>query len=163
MEITSKAFVTGIVSRAKGSIPDNQKDPFVKIHIFRHIITAEKDGSRTCFGRLWRRDSSSSILFLHGIWWSFVRILTSKPRIWTNRLGFKFKKGCYLRESLIHSRWVSSAIYWTPKFHRDSSSANRYLIASLQLLIRASLCCICFFWWILRGAEIGGEGVYIRW
>ena len=117
----------------------------------------------TCFGWLWRRDSSSSILFLHGIWWSFVRILTSKPRIWTNRLGFKFKKGCYLRESLIHSRWVSSAIYWTPKFHRDSSSANRYLIASLQLLIRASLCCICFFWWILRGAEIGGEGVYIRW
>ena len=49
MEITSKAFVTGIVSRAKGSIPDNQKDPFVKIHIFMHIITAEKDGSVDVF------------------------------------------------------------------------------------------------------------------
>ena len=49
MEITSEAFVTCIVSRAKWSIPDNQKDPFVKIHIFRHIITAEKDVSVDVF------------------------------------------------------------------------------------------------------------------
>ncbi|KAF2579626.1 hypothetical protein F2Q68_00005468 [Brassica cretica] len=49
--VTASSFVVNSPTdthQAKGSIPDNQ-NPFVKIHIFRHIITAEKDGSVDVF------------------------------------------------------------------------------------------------------------------
>ena len=118
---------------------------------FRRIETALKQQ---------RWDSSSPIIFLHRISWSFVRILTSNLESEQSGLNSNSETWWYRTESLIHSRWVSSEIYCTPKYHWDWSSINRYLIASLQLPIQASLLYM-FFWWILmRSRDLWWRGLY---
>ena len=54
----------------------------------------------------WCRDSMSPILFVHHIWWSYVRILTSNLESEQSGYDSKFK----------------TSIYRTPRYHWDSSS-----------------------------------------
>lgn len=97
MAIISEAFLTGVVSRTKGSLPDNQKDPLVKFHIFRHITTAAKDGSVDAFQTYWDGAEAAVLGFQLANYipsqylMKFRTDLNIKPRIWTKWLRFKFR------------------------------------------------------------------------